>query len=45
MPKNDINSLVLVGVGQFNTACFLTGAMDIPSALTNFPKKLYFKLE
>jgi hypothetical protein len=29
---------VLVGVGQFNTACFLPGAMDIPSALTNFPK-------
>jgi hypothetical protein len=45
MPKNDINSLVLVGVGQFNTACFLTGAMDIPSSLNNFPQKFYFKLE
>jgi hypothetical protein len=28
---------VLVGVGQFNTACLMPWAMDIPYALTNFP--------
>jgi len=33
-----MNSLVLVGFGQFKTACCLPGAMDIHSAFINFPK-------